>query len=206
MEAVEIYNGIAKAVEAAKPAQEYCFLWLSHWSTCMTKSEWSGWAQAIGVAFALASPWIKGKIDKYRSRPVARDVYLQSLRMSKVANRLDAIILNALGNPALLNNAHQEAVAIIRSLREVTDFEIEALRLYSGVAASRLRTCGAIQSKISGVLDLPMDLGKQHFALQIMLEDAYKHARDLRKNINEAVLLMEQSGLNVRNSSSGANG
>jgi len=184
-------------------ASEICLLWgnlqIQKWWSCMSKSEWSGWAQAIGVAVALASPWIKEKIDKYRARHVARDVYLQSLRMSKVANRLDAIISNASSNPAVLNQAHQEAIPIIRSLREITDFEIEALRLYSGVAASRLRTCGALQAKISGVLDLPMDLGNRHFALQIMMDEAYRHARELRKHINEAVILMEASGLNVRN-------
>ncbi len=53
MEATEIYNGIARAVEAAKPAQEYCFLWIPHWSACMTKSEWSGWAQAIFSVLAI---------------------------------------------------------------------------------------------------------------------------------------------------------
>ena len=33
---------------------EYCFLWLNHWSTCMTKSEWSGWVQAVGSVLAIA--------------------------------------------------------------------------------------------------------------------------------------------------------
>jgi hypothetical protein len=53
MEAIEIYNGMARAVEAAKPAQEYCLLWIPHWSACMTKAEWSGWMQAIGSVLAI---------------------------------------------------------------------------------------------------------------------------------------------------------
>ena len=36
------------------PATEYCFLWIDWWPLCMTKSEWSGWAQAIGAVLALA--------------------------------------------------------------------------------------------------------------------------------------------------------
>lgn len=32
---------------------EYCLLWIDHWSTCMQKGEWSGWAQAIGAIIAL---------------------------------------------------------------------------------------------------------------------------------------------------------
>lgn len=54
MDANQLADGIARAVEAAKPAQEYCFLWIDHWSMCMTKAEWSGWMQSIGSALALA--------------------------------------------------------------------------------------------------------------------------------------------------------
>lgn len=53
MAAQELYDGMARAVEAAKPAQEYCFLWANHWSTCMTKGEWSGWMQAFGTFLAI---------------------------------------------------------------------------------------------------------------------------------------------------------
>ena len=45
------------------PPPEFCFLWIDHWSTCMTKAEWSGWMQAggsvIGIAVAIAVPaWL----------------------------------------------------------------------------------------------------------------------------------------------------
>lgn len=53
MDANEIYNGIAAAVEVAKPAQEYCFLWINTWPTCATKSEWASWLQSFGVLVAL---------------------------------------------------------------------------------------------------------------------------------------------------------
>ncbi len=33
---------------------EFCFLTIQHWSTCMTKAEWAGWAQATGAGAALA--------------------------------------------------------------------------------------------------------------------------------------------------------
>lgn len=35
------------------PAAEYCFLWIDWWPMCMTKAEWSGWAQAVGSFMAL---------------------------------------------------------------------------------------------------------------------------------------------------------
>lgn len=35
------------------PTPEFCFLWIDWWPLCMTKAEWSGWAQAIGAMLAL---------------------------------------------------------------------------------------------------------------------------------------------------------
>lgn len=63
MDANQLVEGLARAVEMAKPAQEYCFLGIQHWSTCMTKVEWSGWMQAIFSVLAilvsvLISMWI----------------------------------------------------------------------------------------------------------------------------------------------------
>ena len=55
MNADQVIEGIGKAVAAAKPGQEYCFLWIDHWSTCMTKSEWSGWMQAIFSVLAIVA-------------------------------------------------------------------------------------------------------------------------------------------------------
>lgn len=53
MDANQLAEGIARAVKVAEPAQEYCFLWIDHWSMCMTKAEWSGWMQAVGSIVAL---------------------------------------------------------------------------------------------------------------------------------------------------------
>ena len=73
MEVAEIYNGIARAVETAKPAQEYCFLWIPHWSTCMTKAEWSGWVQAMAVTVTIGVPFIFGIMGKFRKRKILID-------------------------------------------------------------------------------------------------------------------------------------
>lgn len=67
MDTNQLINGIGAAVAAAKPAQEYCFLWSEWWPMCMTKSEWSSWVQAFAVIFALALPWILNKRSRIRS-------------------------------------------------------------------------------------------------------------------------------------------
>lgn len=34
---------------------EYCFLWINHWATCMSRSEWASWAQAIGAIAGIGA-------------------------------------------------------------------------------------------------------------------------------------------------------
>lgn len=72
----ELYDGVARAVEAAKPAQEYCFVGIQHWSTCMTKAEWSGWMQAIGsfvaLLIAIGIPAFNARSTKARNFGQAR--------------------------------------------------------------------------------------------------------------------------------------
>ncbi|MBO9680786.1 MAG: hypothetical protein J7556_21350 [Acidovorax sp.] len=46
-------SALVRVVESAKPAQEYCLLWIDWWPICMTKAEWSGWMQAIGAILAI---------------------------------------------------------------------------------------------------------------------------------------------------------
>jgi len=59
METLEIYSGIANAIEMTKPAQEYCLKFVSQtWRTCMTKAEWSGWMQAIFSVIAIIAVFI----------------------------------------------------------------------------------------------------------------------------------------------------
>lgn len=56
MDANQLVEALSRAVEAAKPAAEYCVLAKQEhwWTVCMTKAEWSGWMQAIGSVVALA--------------------------------------------------------------------------------------------------------------------------------------------------------
>lgn len=53
MDANQLAEALARAVEISKPAQEYCLFKVDHWATCMTKAEWSGWVQAAGSVIAI---------------------------------------------------------------------------------------------------------------------------------------------------------
>lgn len=65
MNANQLIEGIGKAVTATKEAPEYCILSIDHWSTCMTKAEWSGWMQFSGSILALIVaifvPWFQSR-------------------------------------------------------------------------------------------------------------------------------------------------
>ena len=54
----------------APPPVEYCLLWADRWFPdpwwlCMQKSEWSGWAQALGAIVALAiAVWLPARAKR----------------------------------------------------------------------------------------------------------------------------------------------
>jgi hypothetical protein len=68
MDTNQLMAGLAAAVNAAKPAPEYCFLWIESWATCMTRSEWSGWMQFFGafgaLVVALWLPYLQARIGR----------------------------------------------------------------------------------------------------------------------------------------------
>lgn len=65
MDANQLITALGDAAGAAKPPQEYCFLWIDWWATCMTKSEWSGWMQAI---FSVVAILFSGYMVRYQLR------------------------------------------------------------------------------------------------------------------------------------------
>ncbi len=197
MDAKEIYGGIAAAVEAAKPAQEYCFLWISHWSTCMTKSEWSGWMQAISVVFVLGIPWINSLRAKRKVRPVAKIVYRHMLKWKQDANRLDLLVEDAISNPAALKAGHQHAVSLVRSARQLTDDEINCLRLVSPLGASYLRAAMEVRTTLSTIFNLPVNGVDQHFDLQLVFMESRRHVKEFREQTELAVSQMRASGLHL---------
>lgn len=75
---------------------EFCLLSFEHWSTCMTKGEWSGWMQAVGsvlaVAVAIYVPWWQDK----RSRHKERIGHLETIAMDvRLAGRQATIYLRS---------------------------------------------------------------------------------------------------------------
>ena len=101
MNADQIIEGIGKAVAATKPVPEYCFLWIDHWSTCMTKSEWSGWMQAVfSVIAILAAVRISTRqrredlADEHDKQLAAMRTYLEAAKEAQsaiedVANKIN---------------------------------------------------------------------------------------------------------------------
>lgn len=133
MDADQLAVSIARAVEAAKTAQEYCFLGIDHWSMCMTKGEWSGWMQAIGSLVALLiAIWIprrERKLKKMEDQKQAAFVADLAVRFhSELLDTNEVYLRVALAHvplsvdERLRPGAAEEVAASIRGLRYL-DFE-----------------------------------------------------------------------------------
>ncbi|KAB2896574.1 MAG: hypothetical protein F9K35_13680 [Burkholderiaceae bacterium] len=191
-------SALVRVVEAARPAQEYCLLWIDWWPTCMTKAEWAGWAQTAGVVAALMIPWLISWKAKWRAKPVALDVYRQALGWSKDAKRLQLLVEGALRDPAQLKAAHDEGAAIVRSRRDFAEDEVGALKLVAPVAANRLRACIEIRAKLAVLFGIPVNDQSPHLSLHLLLQESLRHAKEFQDQTSEVVDLAERSGLKIR--------
>lgn len=107
METDQLIKALARAVESAKPAQEYCFFWIDWWATCMTKAEWSGWMQAIGAVLAIGfsgavaamqirAARIEAENDRFEARRLAANMrQLDDLKRSEMLMAMLAVTLKA---------------------------------------------------------------------------------------------------------------
>lgn len=198
MNADQVIEGIGKVVAAAKPAQEYCFLWIDWWPMCMAKNEWSGWVQSIGVLVAMCSPLVHSFFVKRQAKPLAQDVFIQALRIEKSGKRLDMLLGGAPLDPQQLNNAYNEASAIALAVRDFTEDELSALRLFTPVAVSRLRTCGELRAKLLGVLGIAVEGQLPDDALRHIYKEAARYAREYCELTSEAVSLLRDAGWGAR--------
>ncbi len=60
-------------------ADEYCLLGVQHWSTCMTKAEWSGWMQAIFSVVAILAAFVIPLVLDRRAQARARLGHLEAV-------------------------------------------------------------------------------------------------------------------------------
>ncbi len=90
MDTNELLVGLARAVVATKPAEEYCLRLLDQtWWTCLTKAEWASWAQAFGVVGTISTPFVYSFIKRVRAYRLLRAMQpyitnsLQTIKNSK---------------------------------------------------------------------------------------------------------------------------
>jgi len=124
-----------KVVDAAQEPVEYCFLWINHWSMCMTKSEWAGWMQSIGAILAILAAiviasWETRHVRKVEARREADKVRaLGSLCTSMVTMLEIGIAAHSERRAALA--AHGDDT--LQSRRAMESFEALRLSIAEGV-------------------------------------------------------------------------
>jgi len=77
------------------PTPEYCLFGLNWWPLCMTKAEWSGWAQAIGAAAAIFfAVRIAGTQERQRRREAVTVAGVTAALVTFMLIEMRAAVLN----------------------------------------------------------------------------------------------------------------
>lgn len=75
---------IGNLIDVAIKSDEYCFLWIDWWVTCLTKSEWAAWASFFAVAITLWFTYRSSKKNDIRinkKSQIAMRVLISQLRL-----------------------------------------------------------------------------------------------------------------------------
>lgn len=120
MDANQLIKALGDAATAAKPPQEYCFLWIDWWATCMTKAEWSGWMQAIGSAIALliavAIPYLQTRHVHVKNYEMAKQCLTHALGVYFAIRTQSGLMGSGV---AALHVSKTTLDTLVASLREV---------------------------------------------------------------------------------------
>lgn len=124
MDTNQLIKAVGEAAGNTKPPQEYCLFWIDHWSTCMTKGEWSGWAQFTGAIAALALAIFLPIVSSRRTQ--RQHFRLAQANITQLVDILDTM-LEAGGGMGYANAFAHVRVAIkamLDSCRQVAIWEL----------------------------------------------------------------------------------
>jgi len=137
----------APTLMAPPGTPEYCLLWINHWATCMSKSEWSGWAQVVGATLAVLAavlvPAIQHVASERRALNAMRREYERVVRLH-------------------LSVASQALHAVRRAMHDAIDARASVPR-YRGKRKSELR------QSLDTFERLPLDNLYSAYAVNVVL-------------------------------------
>ncbi|MFP5444340.1 MAG: hypothetical protein ACLGIY_12240 [Betaproteobacteria bacterium] len=153
METNQLVEALARALDSAKPAQEYCFLWIDWWATCMTKTEWAGWMQAIGAVTALG---IAIGLPYFQKKRADKENFEFALECVKIqCALLDGIRVTANARPggfkAAVIAARESCANLLISYRAVRSSQLSPLQHINWLTAQT--TAGQLRNFIDNVGD-----------------------------------------------------
>lgn len=164
MNTSQLIQALGDAASATKPPQEYCLLWIDWWPMCMTKTEWSGWMQAIGSILALGIaiwiPWSERKHKKCEdSKKAMNDADITIRFNSEVLDTNESLLQVALTRftndtcePRVLPQHESEVLESIRALRAVPFNQIQIIAAYDPDLAKLISDFSCNLDTLRGVL------------------------------------------------------
>lgn len=93
MDAQQLFDGIARAVELAKPADQLCLIKNESYHLCMNLTEGAAWFQAIFAIFAiLVTQRISSRTERLRAREnIVRGQIALSMSFSLISSTADTL-------------------------------------------------------------------------------------------------------------------
>ncbi|MDH4417710.1 MAG: hypothetical protein QE485_10830 [Acidovorax sp.] len=181
MDANQLAEALARAVEAAKPAAEYCLLakqdyW---WTVCMTKAEWSGWMQAMGSVIALVVaigvPYV-----------LQRRVNTENFGMAKECLHIQCALLHSIsiaagtrpgGYRSAISAARESVSNLLLMYREVRPSLLSQIELICWLTAQT--TAGQLSEFITNVAAGKVADKDMEPAIKQLLDSSVEQLKDL---------------------------
>lgn len=148
MDKSNLIDGGSATVMTPNPAQEYCLFFLNQWPTCMTKSEWSGWAQAVFSVLAIIAAIL-----------IARAQHNADKRQRE-ADEMKAAITFGWSIIHLIQPFLKSIFALTQSLEKAEDDQMRLSvlkRLHEALSYAKLPS----EHQLTGILSIPGGASKQ---------------------------------------------
>jgi hypothetical protein len=133
------------------PPMELCLLTIDHWSTCMSKAEWSGWIQAVGSVGALLGIW--WTIRKQREMAIEGERRAKAAATAAAANNARNAVASVTAELEMVGNAlpavgpgrlrlHRSRLTEALAIAHTVQFEHLPLRHQGAVIAAKAMAVG----------------------------------------------------------------
>lgn len=147
-------------------SSEYCFLWIDWWASCLTKSEWAAWTQAVGsiLALAVASAIAVWQVIARRrdSKQRARELFKAKVEILQLTADALGLYVSALRSA---DGPHLKYLASWYSPLQIIIEEAKAIQLRDMPTRTAVLCLVRIQQSMTGVIKVMDEFGVSYLGV-----------------------------------------